>query len=111
MALLAFQTIPRAGITPSFTAVNASDTITAAGGGAVILLRVKNTSGSPSTVTLTDAGSTPAGSVATNPTVNVPATTGDVTIYIDPDLVNTSTGLITVSYAPTTSVTAALLTV
>lgn len=111
MALLTFQTIPRTGITPTFTAVNASDTITAAGGGAVVLLRVRNANAGACTVTLTDAGTTPAGSAATNPTVNVPATTGDVTIYIDPDLVNTSTGLITVAYSPTASVTAALLTV
>jgi hypothetical protein len=110
VALLSAQTVTRAGITPTFSAVNSTDTINPSGGGSIFWLEVKNANAGVCTVTLTDAGATPAGSVATNPTISIPATTGDKVIYIDPDLVNTSTGLITVGYSVTASVTAALFT-
>lgn len=71
-----------------------------------LILHVKNASGSPITVTLVDPGFTPAGSAATNGTVSVPATTGERFIAISTALMNTSTGLISVQFSATTSVTA-----
>jgi len=106
MALLTPQAIVRAGLAPVLSAVNATDTITA--DGSTFVLHVKNANAGACTVTLTDAGSTPGGSSASNPTVTVPATTGERFIYIPNSLVNPATGLITVGYSPTASVTAAL---
>jgi hypothetical protein len=111
MALLSAQTVTKAGTTPSYSAVNASDTITAVTG-VLQFLHVKNANGSNCTVTITDAGVTPAGSAATNPTVVVPLTSGDKMIGpLSNALASTSTGLITVSYSVTSSVTAALISV
>ena len=108
MALLTAQTVTRAGITPTYAAVSASDTIQADAG---LALHVKNAGGSADTVTLTDAGVTPGGSAATNPTVSVPATTGDKMILIPAQFASTSTGLVTVTHSFTTSVTCALVRV
>jgi hypothetical protein len=71
-----------------------------------LILHVKNASGSVVTVTVTDPGTTAAGSAASNPTFTVPATTGDVYYYVDSDLMNPNTGVITVGFSATTSVTA-----
>lgn len=106
MALLTTQQIVKAGTTPTYSAVSASDTITA---DTDLFLHVKNAGGSPDTVTLVDAGTTPAGSAATSPTVSVPATTGDKMIAIPQALVAASTGLITITHSFTTSVTCALM--
>ena len=106
MALLSAQAITAPSLTPTYTAVNASDTITP---DVNLFLHVKNANAAACTVTITDAGTTPAGSAATNPTVSVPATTGDRMIPIFPSYVNPSTGLITVTYSVTASVTAALV--
>jgi hypothetical protein len=106
MALLTVQTITKAGTTPAPVAVSASDTITADSG---LVLQVINAGGSPDTVTIADAGSTPGGSAATNPTVSVPATTGNKFIYIPASFASTSTGLVTVTHSFTTTVTCNLL--
>jgi hypothetical protein len=106
MALLTTQQITKAGTAPSYVAVAASDTITA---DTDLFLHVKNANGSPDTVTLVDAGTTPAGSAATSPTVSVPASTGDRMIAIPQALVNPATGLITITHSVTTSVTCALM--
>ena len=71
MALLTVQQIGSP-TTPSYTAVSSSDTVVADPNG--LILHVKNAGGSPDTVTLTDPGTTPAGSAATNPTFSVAAT-------------------------------------
>lgn len=76
-----------------------------------LILHVKNASGSPITVTVTDAGSTASASVASNPTISVPATTGDKYYYVNQYLTNPATGLITVAFSATTSVTAEWLRV
>jgi hypothetical protein len=53
-----------------------------------------------------------AGSAATNPTVSVPATTGDRMIGpLSPYLADPATGIITVTYSVTSSVTAALVAI
>lgn len=106
MALLTAQAIVGTGLAPVLSAVNATDTITA--DGSTYVLHVKNANAGACTVTLTDAGKTPGGSAATNPTISVPATTGERFIYVPNSLVNPATGLITVGYSPTASVTAAL---
>lgn len=106
MALLAAQAVVAPSLTPVYTAVNSSDTITPDVG---LFLHVKNANASACTVTITDAGTTPGGSPASNPTVSVPASTGDRMIPIQPGYVNPTTGLITVSYSITASVTAALV--
>lgn len=111
MALLTPQVASRAGLAPVYTAVNATDTIAQAGG-AVTFLHVKNANASPTVVTIVDGGKTPAGSAATNPTVTVPASTGDRMIGPLPNiLADTTTGLLSVQYSVTASVTAALIQV
>lgn len=110
MALLTPQVQSRAGLAPVYSAVTASDTIAQAPG-VVQFLHVKNT-GASSTVTLVDGGKTPAGSSASNPTVVVPATTGDRMIGPLPNiLADQATGLLTVQYSSTAGVTAALVQV
>jgi hypothetical protein len=95
MALLTVQQITKAGLAPSYTAVSASDTIPVDSVG----------------MFLHDSGTTAGGSAATDPTVSVPATTGDRMIYLPPQFVNTATGLLTVTHGFTTSVTCAVLRV
>jgi hypothetical protein len=104
MALLVTQQIG-AGTTPTYTAVAATDTINADPAG--LILHVKNAGGSTDVVTITDPGATPAGSVATNPTMSVPATTGDRMYKLSSAFQNSS-GIITVAHSFTTSVTCAV---
>lgn len=106
MALGSVQQIVITGLAPTYATPLSTEQITPNDD---LILHVKNASGSPVTVTLTDPGATPSGSVATNPTVSVPATTGDRLIYIPATLTSTSTGTIQVAFSATTSVTAALL--
>jgi len=104
MALLTVQQIGSPS-TPTYAAVSASDTVAADPAG--LILHVKNAGGTSDTVTLTDPGSTPAGSAATNPTFTVPITTGDRMYKLSPSLQNSS-GIITISHSFTTSVTCAV---
>lgn len=106
MALLSPQVITASLGKPTFGAVSASDTITPDDG---LFLVIKNAGGSSDTVTFDDAGVTPGGSSPTDPTVAVPATTGEVWYPINRYWVNTTTGLITVTHSFTTSVTCALV--
>jgi hypothetical protein len=107
MALITKQQVVMTGLTPVYSAVTASDTFAIDDD---LFLHVKNTSGTSCTVTISDASLTAGGSVATNPTVVVPITTGDKMIGPIPNVfVNTTTGLVTVTYSTTASVTAALL--
>lgn len=111
MALLTAQAMSRAGLAPVYTAVNATDTIAQAGG-VLQFLHVKNANAGACTVTISDGGKTPAGSSATNPTVVVPASTGDRMIGPLPNLMaDPVTGVISASYSVTASVTAALVQV
>lgn len=105
MALLTVQQIGISGLAPTYSAVAASDTIPV--GDDRVFLHVKNASGTTDTVTITDPGTTPAGSAATNPTVSVPITTGDRMIALPLALAAPATGLVTVSHSQTTSVTCA----
>lgn len=104
MALLTPQQINKAGLQATYSAVNSTDT---ANPDDDIILHVKNASGGTLTVTLTDTSPTQAGSAATNPTVSI--TTGtDKFIYL-PAAYGLVSGIVTIGYSTTTSVTAALL--
>jgi hypothetical protein len=103
MAMSALKQIVATGTAAGLATPLSSETIAATDD---LILHVKNASGSPITVTLTDPTLTAAGSAATNPTISVPATTGDVYIFVNQQLASTSTGLITVGFSSTTSVTA-----
>lgn len=107
MALLTVQQIGTP-TTPTYTAVAASDTVLADAAG--LVLHVKNAGGSPDTVTLTDPGTTPSGSAATNPSFSVPATTGD-RMYLLPVSLQNSSSIITIGHSFTTSVTCAVFRV
>lgn len=107
MALGAMQTIGVAGVAQTYATPGSTENITPATG---MFLHVKNANGSACVVTLTDAGVTPGGSAATNPTVSVPATTGDKMIYLPPSFAG-ATGVIAVAFSVTTSVSVALLRV
>ena len=104
MALLTVQQIGSP-TTPTYAAVAASDTVTADPAG--LILHVKNAGGSSDTVTITDPGTTPSGSAATNPTFAVPATTGDRMYFLPSSFANSS-GIITIAHSFTTSVTCAV---
>jgi len=110
MALLTLQTMTAAGLAPT--------TVAASGGGDTValasatddrsFLQVTNGGASSITVTITDPGLTPAGNAATNPTVTV-AAAATKNIPLAPALVNASTGVISISYSATTSVTVAAI--
>lgn len=95
MALGAVQAITALGTTPNFQTPAATENIA---GGRDLWLHVKN-SGSSGTVTITDPGATAAGSVATNPVVTIPATTGEKLIFLPASLTSPTAGTITVAFA------------
>ena len=68
-----------------------------------LVLHVKTT-GTPTTITFTDPGFTPSGSVAINPAVTMGATE-ERFIYVPAALANPSTGLIAVGFSSLTGVT------
>lgn len=107
MALLTLQTISLPSLTPSYGAVSASDTI--ANADDRTFLHVKNAGGSPDTVTIVIPGTDQFGSAIPDPTVSVPATTGDRMIPVTAAMADPATGLITVTHSFTTSVTCALV--
>lgn len=108
MALLSTQQIVRTGLAPSYGAVAASDTFAP---GPNTFLHVKNAGGSPDTVTLVTPGSVITDVPIGDPTVSVPATTGDRMIGPIPGGVfaDPATGLVTVTHSFTTTVTVAVL--
>lgn len=113
MALLTTQVIARAAITPTYTAVAASDTFVP---DSQTFLHIKNAGGSNDNISV--AISTGAASPIPNVTIGavtgtVPLTTGDkmigpfpATHFADP-----TTGLATITHSFTTSVTVAVVKV
>lgn len=79
---LATQNVDRDGITESFTTLNEVDTYFVRASRSTIL-HFKNTGASPSTVTLDTPGNV-GGLQIENPTVSVPATSGDVMVAAEP---------------------------
>lgn len=79
---LTVQTADRDGVAPSYTAIDATDTYFFRNAGNTVL-HFLNTGGSASTVTFATPGSV-AGLAIADPTINVPATTGDVMAAMSP---------------------------
>lgn len=103
MAALTTQNISRTGITPTYTAVSASDTFTP---GANVFIHVKNGGGSPDTCVQVVAAGDPPGLTISDNSVSV--TNGQermigpfpAQFFADP-----TTGVCTVTHGFTTSVT------
>jgi hypothetical protein len=109
MALLTATQPTAAGVAWTPLAVSSSDTIAAANLGQIgAYLVVINGGASPDTVTVVDAGTTPAGNAATNLTNSVNNATTEV-MFIPRSTVNPSTQVTTITHSFTTSVTYVLL--
>jgi hypothetical protein len=106
MTLQATQQISKPRLTATYTAVAATDTITA-DAQAVLILHVKNAGGSTDNITITDPGSSPGGNPATSYATSV-ANGAEGFIPLSPQLANSS-GIITVAHSFTTTVTCAVL--
>lgn len=105
MGALALITPTSTGTVSTGAAVAASDTIAQAlMGPRGLLLEIINAGGSPDTVTISDAGLTPAGSAAAPPNDAVTAGTSQI-FLISPTQVNPTTLVVTVTHTFTTSVT------
>lgn len=105
MALMSPQAISSV-ITPSFAAPTVSDTITYTTG---LILYVKNGATS-ATVTIVVPGNQ-AYSGTAKADLTATFANAERAFYISPEAVDTSTGLVTVTYSDVTTVTAALLKV
>lgn len=105
MATITAQSVVATGTTPANGAASASDQFLADPAG--LVYQVKNGGGSTDNVTFSDGGSTQGGNLGQSFTVAVPAG-AERLIYVNPALVNPSTGFITVTHSFTTSVTANL---
>lgn len=90
----------------TYNAVTNGDTI-AVDTSRKTFLHIKNGNASACVVTIADASFTAAGNASANRTVSVPATTGDEMIYLPPAAASATTGLITLTYSVTATVTAA----
>lgn len=110
MALLTVRTFSALGGAIARIAVNASDTISGGDiGDRGVILDVNNGAGSPINVTISDPGTTPAGNPASgSPAGRVIAVPNGQQrdIYIGPRNVDPSTGVATITYSSTTTVTA-----
>jgi hypothetical protein len=107
MPLLTPQAVNLTGLTPTYGAAVASTTVACDDR---VFLHVKNTAGSPMTVTLTSTGKV-RGQAVPDLAVTVPATTGDKMIGpITADLfAGAADGTCAVAYSSTTSVTVAAI--
>ena len=108
MPMGALIQVTAAGASSNLQTPNSTETILATDD---LVLHVKNGSGSAITVTVTDNSLTAAGSAATSPVISIPATTGEKFIYLNALLAAPATGLVTVAFSSTTSVTAEWLRV
>lgn len=106
MAMGTVQQVVATGLTPTYAVPLATEQLIPNDD---LFLHVKNANGSACVVTFTDPGQTPSGSAATNPSVSVPATTGDRMIFVPATLASTVTGTIQVGFSVQTSVSVALL--
>lgn len=103
------STIPTvAGVATPGAAVTASDTVSQAQlGSRGCFLEILNGSATSDTVTISDAGNTPAGNLLSGGvyTPTAVAGTSNRVFYLDPSLPNLSTGLVTITHSQTTTVT------
>lgn len=109
MATLTYKQPVIGGTDPAFAA--------AAGGGDKVppndhgYLHVKNGGGSPITVTVLVPGNTKYGLANPDPTISVPATTGERIIGPFPaDMADPADGLVAITYSGVTTVTVAAIT-
>lgn len=113
MANLVTQQITPAGLAPTYAAAAAGGDKIAPGPN--VFLHVKNTGGSPATVTVDDPNSVgPSGAAQYNPdlSVSVPATTGDRMIGPLGSRFQASTdGLVAITYSGVTGVTVAAIAI
>lgn len=106
MALLTVTSISTVGAVTNLAAVNTTDTISASDvGDRGLLLEVANGAGAPMTVTISDAGTTPAGNAGTPLVVTITNATRK-RIFIGPKNVNPATGVVTLTYSSATTITA-----
>jgi len=108
MAALTITTVTDEGVTGTYAAMSASDTIDANALGDYGVLLVKGGAAN-STVTITDNSLAPTGNAAVSDSKLVPLTTGHECFRIRRALQNPATGLITVTNSAPTSVTYLLL--
>lgn len=102
MALISRTGVVAAGTALTLVAVNSTDTVVADDSAVLI---VANGGGSPITVTLSDGGSTPAGNPASTTARTVPA--GATRLFpLNSRTNDPSTGVTTITYSSTSSVTA-----
>lgn len=113
MALMALQSISTAGTPPTFSTVNASDTLPYGGGYTLV---VRNTSASSVTVTLVTPGNLGTGDAYPDHAVTCGAGTGagnvvptEVWLPISADYGDPTTGLATVTFSAQTSIKSALV--
>lgn len=102
MSAITLQTITAAGITPSYQAATASDTVAGATGDDTIFIHAKNTNAAAATVTIaavqSSARVTGIGTLTVpNIAVTIPATTGDKLIGPIPAAYIDGTGTITLA--------------
>lgn len=105
MALLATQSIVRAGLASAYAAASAGgDTFAPDARG---FLHLKNTGASAITVTIVNPRTDPYGNTIANNTVSVPATTGDRMVGPFPAEAygNPATGLVNITYSAVTGLT------
>lgn len=109
MALMNVTRPTAGGATIAGAAVSSSDTIASSDlGTRGAYLIVTNGGGGSINVTISDSGLTPAGNAATTAAVAVANGTSKA-FFISPAAANTSTGVVTVTFSGTTSVTYQLL--
>lgn len=110
MALLTVRSQLAAGSGRTLAAVNSSDTISGSDiGDRGVILDVNNGGGGSITAIISDPGTTPAGNVAAGSPAGVVVTIGaglQRDIFIGPKNVNPATGVATITYSGTTTVTA-----
>jgi hypothetical protein len=102
VALLSATTISVAGTAPTLAAVNSTDTVAADD---TMWLHVNNGGGGSITVTISDGGTTPAGNAASTTARTVGA--GAARLFpLTAKTNDPATGVTTITYSGTTSVTA-----
>lgn len=107
MALLTPTAIVAAGVAPTLAAANATDTVVATDSQ---YLMVTNGGGGAITVTISDGGNTPAGNPASTTARSVPNGTSRL-FPLSSRSNDPTTGVTTITYSGTTSVTAGVFTI
>ncbi len=107
MAALTMVVPTRLGTVDAPANVSASDTISASQlGTAGVYLEIINGNASPDSMTISDAGSTPAGVPLASGNYAVTVTNGSSKVfYISPKQADPASGLVTITHSPTATIT------